>query len=202
MNTSVSPFSSLSAVIHALRGSVGGWGLRGWLGAALVVVLYRRLGRISREMEGLAARFVAGTLRRRVVAVTVRAAAVEGRSPPVAGERIWPARFGWLVRAASWQAAGFGSQLRAVLETPEMVALLEAAPQAARILTPLCRMLAIESSVLRPRAAGPGAAPVVPQVKVETPKRVRMPRAKVDWGRIPIPRGGLAAVRRQGGVKA
>jgi hypothetical protein len=85
-----------------------------------------------------------------------------------------------------------------VLETPEMVALLEAAPQAARILTPLCRMLAIESSVLRPGAAGPA----VPEVKAETPKRVRTPRAKVDWGRIPIPRGGLAAVRRQGIGKA
>jgi hypothetical protein len=193
MNASVSPFLSLSAVIRALRGSVGGWGLRGWLGAALVLLLYRRLGRISREMEGLAARFAAGTLRRRVVPVRVPAAQAEGRARLVAGERIWPARFGWLVTAASWQAAGFGSQLRAVLETPEMVALLEAAPQAARILTPLCRMLAIETQVLRPRAAGP----VVPQVKVETPKRVRTPRAKVDWGQIPIPRGGLAAVRRQ-----
>ena len=35
---------------------------------------------------------------------------------------------------------------------------------------------------------------VVPVVKV----RVRRPRAVVDWGRIPLPRGVLSAARRQG----
>jgi hypothetical protein len=89
------------------------------------------------------------------------------------------------VKAAAWRAAGFGLQLRTVLETPEMVALLQACPQAVRILRPLCRMLAIETQVLRPGAA-----------VVERPKRVRKPRAKVDLGRVPIPRGVMAAVRR------
>ena len=61
-------------------------------------------------------------------------------------------RFGWLVRAVGYEAAGFGSQLRAVLETPEMVALLAACPEAGRVLRPLCRALAIETEVLRPVA--------------------------------------------------
>jgi hypothetical protein len=44
----------------------------------------------------------------------------------------------------------------------------------------------------------PGVVVVAPVAAVveETPKRVRKPRPKVDWGRIPIPRGVMAAVRR------
>jgi hypothetical protein len=189
MNASASPFLNLAAVIRALRASVGGWGLLGWLDAALVLLLYRRLGQIGRDMEGLAARFAAGTLRRRPPEGVTRAAVVERRVRRAATARIWPGGFGWLVKAASWHAAGYGSQLRAVLQTPEMVALLEATPQAARVLTPLCRMLAVETSVLRP-----GVTPRAVKARI----RVRTARPKVDWGRIPIPRGVLAAVRRQG----
>jgi hypothetical protein len=82
-----------------------------------------------------------------------------------------------------------------------MVALLVAAPQAARILRPVCRMLAVETSLLRPRLEGAAVeieageiAPVAPVVK----QRVRLPREAVDWGRIPLPRGVLSAARRQG----
>ena len=99
---------------------------------------------------------------------------------------------GWLVRAALWRAAVYGYQLQLVLEMPEMVELLTAAPQAARILRPLCRMLLVDPKVLRPGVVIEPPAPKV--VKV----RVRKPRAKVDWGRIPLPRGMMAAARRQG----
>ena len=108
--------------------------------------------------------------------------------------RVWPGRFGWLVRAASWQAAGYGSQLRTVLVQPEMVELLRACPQAGRILRPVCRALGIETAVLRPLAEGEVApAVVVRQVKA----RVRKPRVEVDFGRIPLPRGVLSWVRRE-----
>jgi hypothetical protein len=73
-----------------------------------------------------------------------------------------------------------------VLETPEMVELLKAAPQAARVLRPLCRMLAIEPSILRPGV-------VVVAVPV---KRKIVPREKPDLGRVPIPRGVMAWVKR------
>jgi hypothetical protein len=85
-----------------------------------------------------------------------------------------------------------------ILEQPEMVELLVAAPQAARILRPLCRMLAVETALLRPRPAGAVAeiesVAVIPVAK----PRVRVARAPVDWGRIPLPRGVLSAARRQG----
>ena len=109
----------------------------------------------------------------------------------------WPGRFGWLVRAAAYRAAVYGEQLRAILEQPEMVALLIAAPQARRILRPVCRMLAVEAALLRPRPAGvvvevPAGA-VVDVVK----KRVRKARVPVDCGRIPLPRGVLTWARRE-----
>ena len=107
------------------------------------------------------------------------------------GARIWPGRFGWLVRAASYQAAGYGCQLQHVLEQPEMIELLKASPQAARLLRPVCRMLAIETSLLHPGVVVP--EPVVREVK----PRVRKPRPKLDFGRIPLPRGVLTAVRRR-----
>ena len=187
---------SLSDVILGMRAALGGWGLRGFLSTALVLLVYRRLGEILRRMEGLAGRFRAGRVWRRgaragdlegVAAVAVRRAQ---------GGRLWPRSFGWLVRAASWQAAGFGSQLRAVLAQPEMVALLVAAPQAARVLRPLCRMLAIEASVLRP-----GVAVVAPGEGVVRVPRVRKPRVAVDWGRIPMSREIVLAARRDGFLK-
>jgi hypothetical protein len=191
MNVSASPSSSLAVLIRLLRGSVGAWGKAGWLSLPLVLLLYRRLGEIGRRMEGLASRFAAGRVWRRKVRV-VEASADRKIVRRAVGTRIWPRRFGWLVRAAAWQAAGFGSQLRAVLETPEMVALLEASPQAGRVLLPLCRMLAVETSLLRPeRAVVVGEAAVG-----EKPKRVRTPRETPHLGRVPIPRGVMSAVRR------
>ena len=85
------------------------------------------------------------------------------------------------------------------MRQPEMVELLLAAPQAARILRPVCRMLAVDARLLRPRPEG--AAEVVPADVVEVVRarvRKRVVRAPVDWGRIPLPRGVLAAARRQG----
>ncbi len=200
VNSSPSPYLDLSTVIRALRGALGGWGVRGLLGQALVLLLYQRLGGICGRMERLVARFHAGRLWRvSARKVSVRPVEVDARKR-VAPVQVLPRRFAWLVRLAAYQAAGYGSQLRAVLETPEMVALLVAAPQAVRILRPLCRMLAVETSVLRPRLASEadlaGSGEVV--VGEKAPVRVRRPREPVDWGRIPLPRGVLSVARRNG----
>ncbi len=183
MNDVASPFLNLSRVIVALRGCLGAWGVRGVLRTALGLLVYRRLGQICGRMERMVARFRAGTL----VSGRPRGVLVSRGVTRGVVERVWPGRFGWLVRAAGWEAAGFGSQLRAVLETPEMVALLQAAPQAVRVLRPLCRMLAIETSVLRP-----GVVVAAPVARV---------RVRPDLGRVPIPRGVMAAVRRERAAK-
>ena len=189
MNSSASPspYLSLSAVLRALRGEVGGWHLRGMLSHVVMMLLYRRLGEVCGKIERLAARFQAGRLWLRGPR-----AGNGARSAAKTGARVWPGRFGWLVRAASYQAAGYGCQLRHILEQPEMVELLKASSQAARILRPVCRMLAIETALLRPGVVVPA-----PVVRVRKP-RLRKPRVPIDWGRIPLPRGVLTAARRQG----
>jgi hypothetical protein len=119
--------------------------------------------------------------------------------------RLWPGRFAWLVRDIGWEAAGFGCQLRAVLETPEMVALLSACPQAQRVLRPVCRMLAIETQVLRPGVTPPRAdrdADVDAPVRAaRVGARTHGPRVAPDLGRVPIPRGAMAWVRRERAAK-
>ena len=199
MNTpaSSSPYLDLTAVIRALRGAVGGWGGRGLLGQALVMLLYRRLGGICGKMERLSQRFLAGRLWRVPARADVVERAGADRRKRAVALQVLPRRFGWLVRLVLYQAAGYGCQLRVILEQPEMVELLQASPQAVRILRPLCRMLGVEAALLRPRPAGEAeivAADVVAVAKV----RVRKPRVPIDWGRIPLPRGVLSAARRQG----
>ncbi len=190
---------SLSHVIRGLCGSLGGWYLRGLLSQALMMLVHRRLVDIGRRMERLAARFEAGQLLSRLprlVRAEGRPSAPGGRSGRLA-VRIWPGRFGWLLRLGGYQAAGLGEQLRGVLGQPEMVALLIAAPQAARLLRPVCRMLAVETTLLRPcvvRAVVVVPAEIVRVVK----KRVLRPRGKFDPWRIPLPKGVLATARRQG----
>ncbi len=193
MNAVVSPFLSLSAVIGALRVAVAGWGGRRLLDEALVHLVHRRLGQLLCRIERMVSQFQAGRLRPAVVRGAGDARPAEVPRPRRAGGvRLWPGRFAWLVREVGWEAAGFGCQLRAVLETPEMVALLAACPQAVRVLRPVCRMLAIETSVLRPGVVG------VPVVRV----RPRVMRVIPDLGRVPIPPGVVAWVRRERSARA
>jgi hypothetical protein len=156
-------------------------------------LLFRRVSLAIGQMERLVARFETGRLWRLAPRPVARASACSGDGGPGGEKRIWPGRFGWLVRLAGWQAAGYGSQLRHLLQTPEMVALLTAAPQAGRILQPICRMLAIESALLRP-----GVPATVAVSREPVAKKIRTKPAPLDWGRIPLPKGVLSAARRQG----
>jgi len=202
MDFATSPFAflCLSEVIRALRGQLGNMGAQKVLSHALLLLTHRRLGEISRAMDRLVARFRAGTLRPVSARVAVDRVVSEGavvrtRARP---DAVLPRKFGWLVDAGAWRAAVYGGQLRLVLQKPEMVELLIAAPQAARILRPLCRMLLVETSLLRPRAPGSPPEDVAEVVPKVVKKRVRKPRPKVDWGNIPLPRGMMAWAKKQG----
>jgi hypothetical protein len=122
----------------------------------LILLTVARLRHLLARFTKLAARAEAGKLRPlRPRTVRPRAATPpEAPSPPPdptpkpkpAGqpERLLPRKFGWLIRFVPYEAACFGSQLQHQFSQPEMMALIEAAPQAAgRILRPLCWMLAI-----------------------------------------------------------
>jgi hypothetical protein len=97
-----------------------------------------------------------------------------------------PRKFGWLVQAGGYQAAGYGLQLQTLLNAPEMVELLAESAQARRILRPLCRALAVELPW------------VVDKPRAEIKPRRRQPRPKPEPFRIPLPRGALSWARREG----
>ena len=192
---------TLAHVIGGLQKAVGAWAGRGLIGRLLGILLYRRLSEIGLRMERMMARFREGRLavqpagmrQAPLDGVDAKAASDAAGAGRLAERALWPRRFAWLVIAAAHEAAGFGLQLRHVLEQPEMVALLKAAPQAMRVLRPLCRALAIETDLLRP-----GQAPTAPKPARIRAVRVRKPRVPFDWGRIPLPRGVLSAARREG----
>jgi hypothetical protein len=162
------------------------------MAAAMIVLVCHRLRRIERQIKGLLERFQAGRL---PGARAAREGGGTARTVPVAAAVRLPRGFGWLLAMVPHQAACFAGHLGSVLAEAEMVALLEAAPQARRILAPLCRMLGMERPGPRPgprgEAEGAGAA-------TRSVVRVRAARAPVEPERIPLPRGVLAAARRQG----
>ena len=170
--------AALRLILHGLRAALGGWGLEAQLG----ILLSTRVGDAARRIERMLVRFRAGKLWRRAAAGTVTRTgrAVAGRGPAL------PRRFGWLVQACGYRAAGYGSQLQTLLNTPDMAELLAAAPQAGRILRPLCRALAFEWPVQEPKPE-----------KIKTP-RVRKPRPKPEPYKIPLPRGVISWARREG----
>ncbi len=131
-----------------------------------VALIYGRLSRLAVRFARLAARVQAGVLPR---AAGVRADSERIR--PVAVRL--PRGFGWLIRMMP-EAAVYGSQLRHLLSEPGMVALLAAAPQAGRLLRPLCRMLGVEEAaeLLPPAPARRKAAePQAPRADAAKPIR-------------------------------
>jgi len=112
----------------------------------LILLVWSRLRRIGARFAAVAARVRSGT----VPAASSRAACrgtacgpAASRPTPSGARQTLPRGFAWLVRLAP-EAACHGSQLQNLLSDAEMVALLSAAPQMARVLRPLCRMLGVE----------------------------------------------------------
>ena len=135
---------------------------RYWALAPVVLLLWSYLKRLARRFDSLA-------LRRRAPVPRPRSPRAVSTQPPPA--RRLPQGFAWL-RLFGPEMGALGSQLRHLLAEPEMTALLEEAPQAGRLLRPLCRMLGI----------GPG--PDVPPALV--PPTVRPARFGADQGRGPL----------------
>ena len=143
---------------------------------ALIIPLWGWLGRSGRRFERAVSR--PAVVRTRSAVARVRPAVV------VARVRL-PAQRAWLVRALGWEAAGYGSQLQALLAEPEMQALLLQVPAAGRILRPLCRMLGVTTLEM--------ARPVVAAVRVRRRVRAKRPVAAEVWqpGRAALRAGDL-----------
>ena len=114
---------------------------------ALLVLVWGRIGRMANRFETLFARWRAGTLPK------PRPSRAGAPTTPRETAR-YPAGRAWLVHVVGYEAAGPASQLQHLLAHPDMAEFLHAAPQAGRILRPLCHMLGIDPPLepSRPRA--------------------------------------------------
>jgi hypothetical protein len=115
------------------------------LAGPLLLLIWRRLRRIRLGFAALAARFAAGTLCRaptRRADAPPRPADAPPRPPPPRDPL--PRYVWWLVKLVPG-AGGWHTELQNLMEHPEMTALVAAAaPQARRILGPLCRMMGVK----------------------------------------------------------
>jgi hypothetical protein len=127
--------TTFAAIIAGLRAAIAPLAARDRARTALLVLLWGRLARSAARFERLFARWRAGTLPR--------------PRPARAGQRTrrqphphLPANPAWLV-AMVRETAPMATQLQHLLAHPDMAAFLAAAPQAGRILRPLCHMLGL-----------------------------------------------------------
>ncbi len=118
-------------------------------------LLTGRLLRLNTRLAGLLARWRAGTL--------PRPRAPRPGRPSVRRERPrYPTRHAWLVVEVGHTAAVYGLYIEQVLAEPAFAEFIAAAPQAGRLLRPLCRMLGVVAPpCLRPPAARPAVRPPV-----------------------------------------
>ena len=90
-------------------------------------------------------------------------------APVAEGAIRLPRYFAWMIKFVGTEAAAIGSQLRALMEDPEMAALLAASPQMVRTLKPLCRMLGANMPPPYSPPPRPPKGYIPPKVKVERP---------------------------------
>jgi len=90
----------------------------------------------------------------------------------------------WLVARVGYTAAGYGSQLGHLIATPEFTTFIREAPQAGRILRPLCNMLGLATPpalLLPPRCGPPRPRPPCPRPSgASRPPRAK-PAAPAPW---------------------
>jgi hypothetical protein len=186
-----------SALCRAVAACLG----RGLMNAAMIVLVWQRVRRAEGLFLALVERVRSGRFRGGWVRSGV---AASGRSRETAGlhRGRLPLRFCWLMGVMPYEAAGYAGQMRTVLAEPEMAALLRDVPQARRILGPVCRMLGVEIPGPRPlpraEATVADGAAADGAVAASGRTRVTQVREVADLGRVPLPRGVLAAARRQG----
>ena len=162
----------LTLVVQALRAAIAAHAARDRAAVAVAWLVWPYLNRLAHRFAALAARVQAGkgvvapTTRLRAAAEVPRLQAPRPRPPGL------PQGFAWLARLAP-SILPLRSQVCHLLGDPELAALLAAAPQAGRILRPLCRMLGIEAGPEFPRALfappDPPPSPAVALLASESP---------------------------------
>jgi hypothetical protein len=140
----------LAAILAALAALVARAFLRHPVHAVHIVPLWNYIGRTARRFTRTLDNLAAGRLRPHVP----RPRRTPSRARAPLG---FPTTRNWLLAELRHEAAGYGLQLTHLLEQPESQAILAAAPQAARVLRPLCRMLGFTPAPIQPPPRPPAA---------------------------------------------
>jgi hypothetical protein len=122
--------------------------------APLLVLVWVRLRRTLARLDRLALRWQQGRLRPRP-----RRSRSPRRPPQIQPAEAWrhrrtPQGHAWLIRLHQ-PLAQYAPRIQLLVDDPEIAALCAAAPQAGRLLRPLCRMFAIAPPAYIARPAAP-----------------------------------------------
>ena len=118
---------------------------------ALFTLAWAYIGRTARRLENLIARWHTNTLPK-PQAPRLRPARTQDAAE--SGKPRLPRGRAWLAIAADYHTRGRASQLNHLIESPDFTDFLAAAPQATRLLRPLCHILGIAPHLalpIRPR---------------------------------------------------
>ena len=110
--------------------------------APLLVLVWTRLRRTVARLDRLAARWQQGRLRPARIRIRGQRRPPQIHPAEAALPRRTPAGHAWLIRLHQ-PIAQWAPRIQLMLDDPEIIALCAAAPQAGRLLRPLCRMFAI-----------------------------------------------------------
>ena len=164
----------LAGILLWLRETIAAYASRHRATAPMVLVVWPYLNRLASRFASLAARVRAGEAMVARAPARLRAAPATPRlrpRPPLA----LPQGFAWLLRLAP-TTVPLRSQVCHWLGDPELAALLAAAPQALRILRPLCWMLGIgPESGQPPGLFAPPAPPPAPARAKPAPQPCEAP---------------------------
>jgi len=141
---------AVAAVIAGIRAVVAHHAARAGALTPLLVRIYWHLSRIATRLDRLAQHCQAGT-------PPPPRASRPAQSRPARPRDPLPAGHAWLFRFVQ-PTAQFTGQVQALLADPRTEALVQAAPQAGRLLRPLCRMFGFtppDFLRLPPRPAAP-----------------------------------------------
>ena len=142
------PADLFAGLIERLGKALTAGALKGRLAGPLLMLIWNRLSRLRRRFAALVARVQAGRLppaRPRPAFAEAKPPGLraDGPAPAPRPPSLLPRGVGWLTRLVP-EVCTSGGELCWLLQQPEMAALVGAAPQAGRILRPLCRMLGVE----------------------------------------------------------
>jgi HAMP domain-containing protein len=165
----------VACILASIRGAIGAHAAAVRSTAPLLLITWNYLSHAAKRLEALTRRVAAGTATIRPRARRTKDPAEAAKPRPTPKHPPLPRRFGWLVRLSP-NVGGLSSSLRNLLTKDEIATLLADAPQAARILRPLCNMLGIAKAPDLPAALFPERPKRPP--KPRPPKEPRPPRVR------------------------